>query len=93
VLVELLELEDRHSEATTTLNAAIEHWEKQSTPQAKTNLITLLRAGAAFDAVHKKHTEAAALYVTPQLAASRAPISKGTHVCGYGRIAFVVLSL
>lgn len=62
VLVELLELEDRHAEATATLNAAIEHWERQSTPQAKANLITLLRAGAAFDAIHKKHTEAAALY-------------------------------
>eukprot|EP00037_Helgoeca_nana_P013224 m.121668 g.121668 ORF g.121668 m.121668 type:complete len:668 (-) comp21908_c0_seq1:87-2090(-) len=62
VLVELLSLQGRHEEATLTLNNAIGFWEKQTSPEAELNLITLLRAGAAYNVVHSKYPEAAALY-------------------------------
>jgi signal recognition particle subunit SRP72 len=54
VLVELLSLQGRHEEATLTLNNAIGFWEKQTSPEAELNLITLLRAGAAYNVVHSK---------------------------------------
>lgn len=54
VLVELLSLQERQEDATATLNAAIASWEQDKSPEAHLNLITLLRAGAAYNTMHSK---------------------------------------
>lgn len=62
VLMELMSLQERHGEASSALNDAIAFWEAQDTPQAKTNVVTLLRAGATYNTVHRKYRDAATLY-------------------------------